>query len=67
MASRAGGSKPPDKLAILGSHPLFGQLGVDALNRLASYSHTKAVSAGTTIFESKSATNPPTARTPFST
>jgi len=51
MASRAGGTKPVDKLAILRNHSLFGQLGVDALNRLASYSHTKSVSAGTTIFK----------------
>lgn len=51
MASRAGGTKPADKLAILRNHPLFGQLGADALNRLASYAHTKAVGAGTTIFE----------------
>lgn len=51
MASRTGGTKPADKLAILRDHPLFGQLGVDALNRLASYAHTKSVGAGTTIFE----------------
>jgi CRP-like cAMP-binding protein len=51
MALRAGGTKPLDKLAILRNHALFGQLGDDALNRLASYSHTKTVGAGTTIFE----------------
>ena len=51
MASRAAGTKPVDKLTILRNHPLFGQLGVDALNRLASYSHTKSVGAGATIFE----------------
>ncbi|MEJ0074523.1 MAG: Crp/Fnr family transcriptional regulator [Alphaproteobacteria bacterium] len=51
MAPRAGGTKPVDKLAILRNHSLFGQLDVDALSRLASYSHTKSVSAGTTIFE----------------
>jgi len=51
MAPRAGGTKPADKLAILRNHSLFGQLGVDALSRLASYAHTKAVAAGTTIFE----------------
>jgi CRP-like cAMP-binding protein len=51
MASRAGGTKPADKLEILRNHPLFGQLGADALNRLASYAHTKAVKAGTMIFE----------------
>jgi CRP-like cAMP-binding protein len=48
---RAGGTKPADKLEILRSHPLFGQLGTDALNRLASYAHTKAVKAGAMIFE----------------
>jgi len=51
MALRAGGTKPADKLEILRSHPLFGQLGADALNRLASYAHTKAVKAGAMIFE----------------
>jgi CRP/FNR family cyclic AMP-dependent transcriptional regulator len=51
MTSRAGGPKPIDKLAILRNHPLFGQLDVDALNRLASYAHTKSFPAGTTIFE----------------
>src|SRR3954453_2529576 len=51
MTSRAGGTKSIDKLAILRNHPLFGQLDVDALNRLASYSHTKSVKAGATIFE----------------
>jgi len=51
MAARAASVNPIDKLAILRNHPLFGQLGVDALNRLASYAHTKSVRAGTTIFE----------------
>src|SRR3954464_2689152 len=51
MTSRAGSTKSIDKLAILRNHPLFGQLDVDALNRLASYSHTKSVKAGATIFE----------------
>jgi CRP-like cAMP-binding protein len=40
-----------DKQAIFRAHPLFGQLGADAISRLASYSHNKAVAAGTTIFE----------------
>lgn len=40
-----------DKLAILKNHALFGQLQPDVLKRLASYSHVKAVSAGTTIFQ----------------
>jgi CRP-like cAMP-binding protein len=51
MTARAGDTKAFDKLAILRNHSLFGQLDVDALNRLASYSHTKSVKAGATIFE----------------
>ena len=51
MVSRAGGTTSVDKLAILRNHSLFGQLDVDALTRLASYSHTKSVAAGTMIFE----------------
>jgi CRP-like cAMP-binding protein len=51
MAARAGETKTFDKLAILRNHPLFGQLDVDSLNRLASYSHTKSAKAGATIFE----------------
>jgi len=51
MASRAGSTKPADKLEILRSHPLFGPLGADALTRLASYAHTRTVKAGATIFE----------------
>src|SRR6476620_873420 len=51
MAVRAASVNPIDKLAILRNHPLFGQLGTDAINRLASYAHTKSVRAGTTIFE----------------
>jgi CRP-like cAMP-binding protein len=50
MASRAGGTTPVDRLAILRDDPLFGQLGADTLARLASYAHTKAVSAGGAIF-----------------
>jgi len=51
MASRAGTTKSIDKLAVLRNDPLFGQLGADTLTRLASYAHTKSVSAGTRIFE----------------
>ena len=52
MASRPGGTKAVfDKHAILRAHPLFGQLGTDVLNRLASYAHTKSFAAGGTIFE----------------
>ena len=39
-----------DKRAILRAHPLFGKLGPHAIDRLASYSRTKTVTAGTTIF-----------------
>ena len=46
MAVRAGGTKSIDKLAILRDDPVFGQLGADTLTRLASYAHTKSVSAG---------------------
>jgi CRP/FNR family cyclic AMP-dependent transcriptional regulator len=51
MAPRAGATKSIDKLAVLRNDPLFGQLGTDNLSRLASYAHTKSVSAGTRIFE----------------
>src|SRR3954469_23425457 len=51
MALRAGGPKSIDKLAVLRNDPLFGQLGADALTRLASYAHTKSAKSGTTIFE----------------
>jgi CRP-like cAMP-binding protein len=39
-----------DKRAILRAHPMFGALGPDVIDRLASYAHTKAAAAGTTIF-----------------
>jgi len=52
MALHPARSKPAlDKRAILGAHPLFGQLGPDVIERLISYTHTKVVAAGTTIFE----------------
>jgi len=52
MTSRAGGTKIVfDKQAILRAHPLFGQLGADAITRLASYSHTKSFASGARIFE----------------
>ena len=52
MVSRPTSPKPVfDKRGILRAHPLFGKLGPDAIDRLASYSRTKAVAAGTTIFE----------------
>ena len=39
-----------DKRTILRAHPLFGKLGPNAIDRLAAYSRTKTVTAGTTIF-----------------
>ena len=52
MVSRPTSPKPVfDKRAILRAHPLFGKLGPDAIDRLASYSRSKTVTAGTTIFE----------------
>jgi CRP/FNR family cyclic AMP-dependent transcriptional regulator len=39
-----------DKRAVLREHPLFGGLDSDIIDRLASYAHTKAIAAGTTIF-----------------
>jgi CRP/FNR family transcriptional regulator, cyclic AMP receptor protein len=52
MSSRPASPKAAfDKQAIFRAHPLFGQLGAEAISRLASYSHNKAAAAGTTIFE----------------
>ncbi|MGB9366518.1 MAG: Crp/Fnr family transcriptional regulator [Xanthobacteraceae bacterium] len=51
MTSRAGATKSIDKLAVLRNDPLFGQLGADTLTRLASYAHTRSISAGARIFE----------------
>ena len=39
-----------DKREILSTHPLFGQLGPEAIDRLTSYAHTKTFAAGATIF-----------------
>jgi CRP/FNR family cyclic AMP-dependent transcriptional regulator len=39
-----------DKRAVLREHPLFGGLSSEVIDRLASYAHTKAVAAGSTIF-----------------
>src|SRR5690349_15022025 len=51
MTSRVASSKQAfDKQAILRAHPLFGKLGPDVIDRLASYARIKAVAAGTTIF-----------------
>lgn len=51
MTSRAAGSRQSfDKQAILRAHPVFGKLGPEAIDRLASYARIKAVTAGTTIF-----------------
>ena len=52
MTSRPGGAKVVfDKQAILRAHSLFGQLGADAIARLASYAHTKSFASGARIFE----------------
>jgi len=39
-----------DKRTILREHPMFGMLDPDIIDRLASYSHSRSVVAGTTIF-----------------
>jgi len=39
-----------DKRAILRSHPLFGGLGADLLDRLSSYAVPQTITRGTTIF-----------------
>lgn len=39
-----------DKRAVLGQNPLFAGLNSEVIDRLASYAHTKSLSAGTTIF-----------------
>jgi len=41
----------PDKRAILHAHPLFGQLGASVIERLAACARSRAVRAGTTIFQ----------------
>ena len=46
-----------DKRAVFRDHPLFGVLSPDVITRLASYAHTKAVSAGATIFAKGDAGN----------
>lgn len=51
MSSRQGSPKTTfDKHSILRGHPLFGQLGPEAIERLASYAHTKSAPSGMTIF-----------------
>ncbi|MBV8836834.1 MAG: Crp/Fnr family transcriptional regulator [Alphaproteobacteria bacterium] len=44
------GERNFDKREILKNHPLFGQLGPEAIERLTSYAHTKTFAAGVTIF-----------------
>src|SRR3954471_20657310 len=39
-----------DKRAILREHPMFSVLDPDVIDRLASYSHSRSVAAGTAIF-----------------
>lgn len=42
---------PPDKLALLQRHPLFGVLGTDLLKRLSAQATTRRVKRGIEIFE----------------
>ncbi len=52
MPSRSGvPTSSFDKHTVFRRHSLFGQLGEEAINRLVSYSRSKSVAAGTTIFE----------------
>jgi CRP/FNR family cyclic AMP-dependent transcriptional regulator len=46
-----------DKRAVFRDHPLFGVLSAEVITRLASYAHTKAVRAGSTIFAKGDAGN----------
>jgi len=46
-----------DKRAVFRDHPLFGVLSAEVIARLASYAHTKAVPAGSTIFAKGDAGN----------
>ena len=46
-----------DKRAVFRDHPLFGVLSAEVITRLASYAHTKVVSAGSTIFAKGDAGN----------
>jgi CRP/FNR family cyclic AMP-dependent transcriptional regulator len=42
---------PPDKLALLQRHPLFGVLGTDLLKRLSAQATIRRIKRGTEIFE----------------
>lgn len=46
-----------DKRAVFRDHPLFGALSAEAITRLASYAHNKAVPAGSPIFAKGDAGN----------
>ena len=43
-------SDPPDKLALLRHHPLFGQLPLRVIEHLGSYMRKRALARGETIF-----------------
>ena len=48
--SRQAASGPPDKLALLRHHPLFGQLPPRVIEHLGSYMRQRALARGETIF-----------------
>ena len=47
---RQAASGPPDKLALLRHHPLFGQLPMRVIEHLGSYMRQRALARGETIF-----------------
>src|SRR6202047_4496337 len=47
---RQAASGPPDKLALLRHHPLFGQLPLRVIEHLGSYMRQRALARGETIF-----------------
>jgi CRP/FNR family transcriptional regulator, cyclic AMP receptor protein len=48
---RKGAARAVDKHAFLSGHPIFGALGPDLLNQLASYAIPRSVARGTMIIE----------------
>jgi CRP/FNR family cyclic AMP-dependent transcriptional regulator len=51
MPPRGRAAPPPDKLALLQRHPLFGVLGTDLLKRLSACATTRRVKRSATIFD----------------
>lgn len=49
-ATARAGRPPVDNLTLLRSHPVFGALTLDQLERLCTYATTRSVPAGTTLF-----------------